>query len=391
MASERPAGRPRLLFLVTEDWYFCSHRLPIARAARDAGFAVTVATRVAAHGEAIRAEGFDLVSLRMERANSNPLREIAALAEIIRVYRRVRPDIVHHVAVKPALVGSLAARLIRVPRVVNAIAGLGFVYASRSLKARILRPCISLGFRVLLNGRRSRVIVQNPDDRRLLIENRLVAPERLTVIKGSGVDLAHFHPVPEPAVGPAAPPVAALVSRMIWDKGIGVLVEAARLLKARGVALEIVLAGRPDPQNPASITEDQLRAWHDEGIVEWVGFCDDVAGLWARSHIAVLPSWYGEGVPKSLLEAAASARPLVAADGPGLREVVQNGATGILVPPRDAGALADALQRLAEDAALRRRLGQAARALAEREFGEDIVIQETLAVYRSLLKDQTGD
>jgi glycosyltransferase involved in cell wall biosynthesis len=391
MASERPAGRPRLLFLVTEDWYFCSHRLPIARAARDAGFAVTVATRVAAHGEAIRAEGFDLVPLRMERANSNPLREIAALAEIIRVYRRVRPDIVHHVAVKPALVGSLAARLARVPRVVNAIAGLGFVYASRSLKARILRPCISLGFRVLLNGRRSRVIVQNPDDRRLLIENRLVAPERLTVIKGSGVDLAHFHPAPEPAVGPAAPPVAALVSRMIWDKGIGVLVEAARLLKARGVALEIVLAGRPDPQNPVSIAEDQLRAWHDEGIVEWVGFCDDVAGLWARSHIAVLPSWYGEGVPKSLLEAAASARPLVAADGPGLREVVQNGATGILVPPRDAGALADALQRLAEDAALRRRLGQAARALAEREFGEDTVIQETLAVYRSLLKDQTGD
>lgn len=383
MPPDRPPAQPKLLFLVTEDWYFCSHRLPIARAARDAGFAVTVATRVNHHGDAIRAEGFALVPLGWERANSNPLREIAALAEIIQVYRRVRPDIVHHVAVKPALVGSLAARLAGVPRMVNAIAGLGFVFASRSLKARILRPLISLGFRALLNGKRSRVIVQNPDDEQLLIDRRLVAPERLVLIKGSGVDLDRFHPLPEP---PAGPPVAALVSRMIWDKGIGILVEAARLLKARSVALKVVLAGQPDPENPASIGADQLRAWHDEGIVEWVGFCDDVPELWARSHIAVLPSWYGEGVPKSLLEAAAAGRPLVAVDGPGLREVVQNGVTGLLVPPRDAGALADGLQRLAEDAGLRHRLGQAARNLAEREFGEDTVIRGTLELYRTLLK-----
>lgn len=386
MAPDRSPAQPKLLFLVTEDWYFCSHRLPIARAARDAGFAVTVATRVNHHGETIRAEGFELVPLGMKRANSNPLREIAALIEIVGVYRRLRPDIVHHVAVKPALVGSLAARLAGVPRMVNAIAGLGFVFASRSLKARILRPLISLGFRALLNGARSRVIVQNPDDERLLIGRRLVAPERLVLIKGSGVDLDRFHPLPEPAVGPAAPPVAVLVSRMIWDKGIGILVEAARRLKTRGVALKVVLAGQPDPENPASIGADQLRAWHDEGIVEWVGFCDDVAGLWARSHIAVLPSWYGEGVPKSLLEAAACARPLVAVDGPGLREVVQDGVTGLLIPPRDAEALANSLQRLAEDAGLRQRLGQAARALAERDFGEETVIDGTLELYRTLLK-----
>lgn len=383
MPPDRPPAQPKLLFLVTEDWYFCSHRLPIARAARDAGFAVTVATRVNHHGEAIRAEGFELVPLGWERANSNPLREIAALLEITGIYRRLRPDIVHHVAVKPALVGSLAARLAGAPRMVNAIAGLGFVFASRSLKARILRPLISLGFRALLNGSHSRVIVQNPDDERLLIERHLIAPERLVLIKGSGVDLDLFCPLPEPIAGP---PVAALVSRMIWDKGIGILVEAARLLKARGVALKVVLAGQPDPENPASIGADQLRAWHHEGIVEWVGFCDDVPGLWARSHIAVLPSWYGEGVPKSLLEAAAAGRPLVAADGPGLREVVRDGVTGLLVPPRDAEALANGLQRLAEDAGLRQRLGQAARSLAEREFGEDTVIRGTLALYRTLLK-----
>jgi glycosyltransferase involved in cell wall biosynthesis len=295
------------------------------------------------------------------------------------------------VAVKPALVGSLAARLAGVPRVVNAIAGLGFVFASDSPKARLLRPAIRLGFRLLLNRPGGLVIVQNPDDRRLLVDGRLVAPERLVLIRGSGVDLGQFHPVPEPATGPAAPPVAALVSRMIWDKGVGVLVEAARLLKARGVPLRIVLAGRPDRENPASIPESQLRAWDDEGIVEWVGFCDDIAGLWSRSHIAVLPSWYGEGVPKSLLEAAACGRPLVAVDGPGLREIVRDGETGFLVPPRDADALAEVLQRLAADAGLRRRLGEAARSLAARDFGEAGVIEQTLALYRTLLKDETSD
>jgi glycosyltransferase involved in cell wall biosynthesis len=175
---------------------------------------------------------------------------------------------------------------------------------------------------------------------------------------------------------------------MIWDKGIGVLVEAAKLLKTRGVALRVLLAGKPDPGNAASIPERQLRAWRDEGIVEWVGFCDDVAGLWAKSHIAVLPSWYGEGVPKSLLEAAACGRPMIAADSPGLREVVRPGETGLLVPPRDSQALADALQQLAGDSALRQRFGAAARALAERQFGEAAVAKATLELYARLLKDE---
>ena len=378
----------KLLFLVTEDWYFCSHRLPVARAARDAGFTVTVATRVTDHGEAIRREGFELIALGMDRRNDNPLREIGSLIEVVRLYRRLRPDILHHVAVKPALVGSLAAWLAGIPHVINAIAGLGYVFASRSLKARLLRPAVVLGFRFLLDRGENRVIVQNPDDQRLLVERGLVSPERLTLIKGSGVDLGHFHTMPEPVTGPGAPPVAALASRMIWDKGIAVLVEAARRLKSRGVAIRVVLAGKPDPGNPAAIPETQLRAWHDEGVVEWIGFCDDVAGLWARSHIAVLPSWYGEGIPKSLLEAAACGRPMIAADGPGLREVVRDGETGLLIAPRDADALADALQRLAEDSGLRQRLGGAARALAEHEFGEAAIAAATLTLYKAALKGE---
>lgn len=376
------AGSRKLLFLVTEDWYFCSHRLPIARAARDAGYDVAVATRVAAHGEAIRAEGFRLIPLaRLGRSMGNPLRELSGLLEVVGVYRRERPDIVHHVALKPAIFGSLAARIAGVRRCVNGIAGLGSIFSSQSAKARLLRPLVKLAFRLLLNRDGAAVIVQNPDDGRLLTGGGLVDPARLTLIKGSGVDLARFAATPEPADGA---PVATLVSRMLWDKGVGVLVEAARLLRARGVPLRVRLAGTPDPENMGSIPEEQLRAWRDEGVVEWIGFCDDVPGLWRDSHIAVLPSWYGEGVPKSLLEAAAAARPMIAVDGPGLREVVTDGETGLLVPARDAAALAGALQRLAEDAALRRRMGEAARRRAEREFGEAAVAEATLALYRQL-------
>lgn len=392
--SAVPARRPKLLFFVTEDWYFCSHRLPLARAARDAGYDVRVATRVAAHGETIRAEGFGLIPLRdFNRSIGNPIHELASLIEILRIYRREKPDLIHQIAIKPALLGSLAARLAHlgrpgVPRMVNMIAGLGSIFTSRSVKARLLRPPVKLAIRLLLNRPNARVIVQNPEDGQLLTGGGLVAPERLALIKGSGVDLAQYAATPEPATDADHPPIAAQVSRMIWDKGAGVLVEAARLLRARGVVVRVILAGTPDPENMATIPEAQLRAWHDEGIVEWVGFCDDVPGLWRNSHIAVLPSWYGEGVPKSLLEAAAAARPMVAVDGPGLREVVIDGETGLLVPPRDAGALADALALLLGDGALRRRMGEAARARAERNFGDDTVVAATMAVYRDLLPAQ---
>ena len=395
MSAGPATKKPKLVFFVTEDWYFCSHRLPLARAARDAGYDVHVACRVAAHGEAIRAEGFGLTPLkRFNRSIGNPLRELASFLEILAIYRRERPDMIHQIAIKPVLLGSLAARVARVPRMVNMIAGLGSIFTSSSLRARLLRPPVKLAIRLLLDRPNARVIVQNPEDGQLLTESRLVDPARLALIKGSGVDLAHYAPAAEPPADAARPPIAAQVSRMIWDKGAGVLVEAARILRARGVPLRVILAGMPDPENMATIPESQLRAWHEEGIVEWVGFCDDVAKLWQGSHIAVLPSWYGEGVPKSLLEAAAAGRPMVAVDGPGLREVVVDGETGLLVPPRDATALADALQRLAGDGETRRRMGAAARRRAEEIFGDATVVAATMALYRRLLTpegDPVGD
>lgn len=370
---------PKLLFLVTEDWYFCSHRLPLARAARAAGYEVVVATRVGRHADAITAEGFKLIPIDLRRRSQNPLRELAAILEITGVYRRERPDLVHHVALKPVLYGSIAARLARVPAVVNALAGLGFVFASASLKARLLRPWVVGALRLLIDAEGSRLIVQNPDDRRMLVEGRVVASGRVRLIRGSGVDLRRFLPTAEPA----GTPLVMLPGRLLRDKGVGEFVAAARLLKAQGVAARFVLVGDGDAENPAAIPDEEIEAWRDDGTVEWWGRCEDMPAVLARSHIVCLPS-YREGLPKVLLEAAACARPLVATDVPGCREIVIDGRTGLLVPPRDAPALAAAIGRLLAGPALRAEMGRRGRELVAAEFSEERVAAQTLAVYREL-------
>lgn len=371
---------PRLLYLVTEDWYFWSHRLPVARAARDAGADVLVATRVGAHGRVIEAEGFRLVPLSWRRGSSAPLAELAAVAEIARVYRQEMPDLVHHVAMKPVIYGSIAASLSGVPHVVNALTGLGALFIGSSLKSRVLSPLARAALRPILNRRGSRVILQNGDDRRLLEECGLLSHDRVSLIRGSGVDVGRFAPAPERD----GPPVAVLVARMLRDKGVVEFVEAARLLKQRGIDIRMQLAGPIDPDNPASLDEPTLRGWQAKGLVQWLGPVVDIPALWAKSHIAVLPS-YREGLPKALLEAAACGRPMVATDVPGCREVVRHGETGLLVPAQNPAALADAIACLAGNAELRHRLGARARAVAEAEFSEEIVVRDTLALYRQLL------
>lgn len=376
----------RLLFLVTEDWYFCSHRLPVARAARDAGFEVLVATRVEGHGAEIEREGFRLIPLRkMQRRGKNPFGEFSAVLEIAGIYRRERPDLVHHVALKPVIYGSIAARIARVPAVVNAMAGLGYVFSSGDSRARWLRFFVRNVFRLLLNRVGSVVLLQNPDDRRALVESGTVLDERTALIRGSGVDIRQFSPAPEIDERPV---VITLVARMLRDKGVHEFVEAVRLLREQGVQIRAVLVGIPDPDNPTSIPREQLVAWHEQGDIEWWGRRDDIPDVWAKSHIAVLPTTYGEGVPKSLIEAAACGRPIIATDMPGCREIVEHEKTGLLVPPRDPQALADAIARLIGDAGLRKAMGQAGRLLVEREFSEAVVVEKTLALYRSLLGDK---
>ncbi len=370
------AQRLKLLFVVTEDWYFVSHRLPLAVAARAAGFEVTVATRVGAHGETIRAAGIRLIPFSLSRRGGNPLREVAAL---VHLYRREWPDIVHHVALKPVLYGALAARLACVPAQVNAVAGLGWLFTSAKGMTRIIRPAVRRTLAWLLNARGSLTIVQNPDDRDLLIRSHL-SETRLRLIRGAGVDTTTFHPVPEPS----GTVCIVLVARMLWDKGVGDFVEAAHLLTQAGINARFVLVGEPDPGNPASIPESTLRAWHGQNGVEWWGRREDMPAVLHAAHIACLPSFYGEGLPKSLLEAAACSLPIVTTDAPGCREIVRDGDNGFLVPVRDAQALAAALRSLIENPVLRAEMGLRSREIVLAEFSREQVIAETLAVYREL-------
>lgn len=382
MGAEIRADAPRLLFVVTEDWYFVSHRLPLAIAALNAGYRVAVATRVQDHATPIVDAGVKLIALkRWRRSSLNPLLEIAAVVELTRVVRHWRPDVVHLVALKPVLYGGLAARLGGAAVRVNALAGLGYVFMQRSPLARTLRPFVKLSFRWTLGGAHAVTIVQNPDDRDLLIGEQLVEASHVRLIRGSGVDLQRFA-VTEP---PPGPPIVLLMSRMLWDKGVAEFVAAARQVRGSGVDVRFVLVGDPDPENPAAVPCDTLRQWHESGTVEWWGHRADATAILAQANIVVLPS-YREGLPKVLLEAAASGRPMIAADVPGCREVVSNGETGLLVPARDAHRLAEAVLELLADPDRCRQMGGRARQLAEREFSVGEVVSATLAIYRELLR-----
>ncbi len=375
------AHPPKLLFLVTEDWYFCSHRLPLAMAARADGFEVVVATRVNQDRARITAAGLRLIPLTWSRRGFNPFTELGFIWELIQIYRREKPDVVHHVAIKPVLYGSLAAWFGSVPSVINALGGLGFIFSSRTRMARVLRPLTKTAFRMLLNVGRSLLIVQHSDDRRLLVENGMIERSRVRIIRGAGVDVNEFVRLPEPA----GVPLVMLASRLLWDKGVGEFVEAARRLLQQGVRARFVIVGQGDPENPASIPDAQLKTWQESGFIEWWGKRSDMAQVLSSAHVVCLPTAYGEGVPKVLLEAAACGRPIVATDVPGCREIVRQGENGLLVPPRDLTALMEAIHRLIGAADVRREMGLRGRVIAETEFSADRVIQETLRLYWELL------
>lgn len=384
------AARPaKLLFLVTEDWYFCSHRLPVARAARDAGFDVVVATRVRGHGEAIRDEGFALRPIAWRRRGDGVLGAARAISAIARLYRAERPDIVHHVALKPMVFGGLARRLAFAgpadrPAVVDSVMGLGSGFSTETIAARLRRPALGMAVRLAAGGSRGWIVVQNPEDRAALGALG-VDVGRVALIRGSGVDINRFVPLPEPDGGTVT---VGLVSRMLRDKGVLDAAAAIRRLRARGLPIELVLAGPSDPDNANSLTVETLRSLAAEPGIEWLGPVADVRAVWRRAAIAVLPSSYGEGLPKTLLEAAACARAMVTADVPGCREVVRADETGILVPPHDVDALAAAIAALAGDPARRAAMGRAGRELIEREFAEDIVARQTLDLYRAALAER---
>lgn len=372
---------PKLLFFITEDWYFCSHRLPLAREAIEAGFEVTLLTNVQSHGDLIRSAGVRVIPLDLKRSSLNPFRELTTIWRVIVAYRSIRPDIVHHVAMKPVLYGSIAALIARIPYVVNALAGMGYLFISQNLKARMLRGWIKQVFGFILGRNGSRLILQNPDDRNLLVSNGIVKEDKISLIKGAGVNLNLF----KPTIEPDGIITVVLASRMLWDKGVGEFVKASAMLKAQGVSARFVLVGSPDLENPRSIPEITLLEWHKSNVIEWWGKREDMPEVFAKTHIICLPTTYGEGIPKVLIEAAACGRPIVTTDAPGCREIVRDRVNGFLVPARNAVALAAALRKLINDRELREEMGAKGRQIVMEEFSEEKVVAETMAVYRELL------
>lgn len=371
-ATSRPAKK--LLFFVTEDWYFVSHRLSLASAAKAAGYEVSIVTRVREHGDAILAAGLKLIPFENARSGINPVKELWTVIRLIALYRRERPDVVHHVAVKPVLYGSIAARLAGIRHMINALAGLGWLFSSGTGLAYRLQPLARWALSRLL--RSGVVLVQNPDDATFL-RKLGIASSKIRRIAGSGVDLRQFTPCPEAA----GTPVVVLPARLLWDKGVGEFVAAARSLREQGVRARFLLAGNPDPANPSSVPAEKIATWVKEGVVEHLGWVKDMPSLLGKSHIICLPSFYGEGIPKSLIEAAAAGRPIVTCDMPGCREIVRHRDNGFLIPPRAIEPLTHALAELIQNPALRQQMGASGRARAEREFGLETVIEQTLELY----------
>lgn len=375
--------KPRILLVVNAEWYFVSHRMALAKTLQAAGFEVVVAAAVERDmQQAIESQGLRFVPLHLQRRSTSPLRELRSIAELVRLYRAERPLLVHHLTIKPVLYGSLVAKLTHCSRVINTIPGLGYVFMESGWQRRLLRACVSAGYRAALSGSSTRVIFQNPDNRDVFLQHHLVSARQTILIRGSGVDVKRF----SPSEAPGGVPVILLASRLLWDKGIGELVEAARFLRKRAMQFRMVLVGVPDQENPSAVPLRVLEDWQSEGIVEWWGLRSDMPNVLRAASIVVLPT-YAEGLPKVLLEASACACPIVATDVPGCREIVRHGENGLLVPARDPVALADALQQLLNDPELRCRMGQRGREMAVSEFSEERVNTQTLAVYRELLSE----
>ena len=372
--------KPKILYLVTEDWYFWSHRLPIAKEAKKRGYEVLVATRVGMYEKRLSDLGFRVIPLKMQRGSINLWKELIALKEIINIYCKEKPDIVHHIAMKPVLHGSIAAFFTKVPHVINAITGMGYIFTSKDFKARLMQPLIDIFFSLLLNRKRSYLILQNRDDMSSFIKNKIIDSNKVRLIRGSGVDTTLFKPADNNKTA-----VVVLASRMLWDKGIGEFVKAAKILKDSGLKSRFMIMGDTDQHNSAMIRPEQLKMWNKEGAVEWLGYRDNIIELLSQSSIACLPS-YREGLPKFLLEAAACGLPIVTTDVPGCREIVQDGENGLLVPARNVTALAEALKRLIENPELCHKMGMRGREIVVKEFAVEKVVAKTMALYEELLQ-----
>jgi glycosyltransferase involved in cell wall biosynthesis len=375
----------KILYLVNDDAFFVSHRLALGEAMHRRGWEVVVAAGESAAREKIEAAGLRFVPVPFDRGGQSPTRDLATLARITDLYRRERPDLVHHVTIKPVLYGSMAARTLGVPAVINAISGLGFVFTEADqerTRRAILRAGILQAYRAALGHPNSLTIFQNDDDREKLIDAGATTVDRTLLLRGSGVDLERFAASPLPD---DEEPIVLLPARMLWDKGVGEFVEAARAIRREGIRARFVLAGGTSASNPVAVPENVLRAWQNEGVVEWWGHSTDMPKTLAKATLIALPSFYREGLPLALAEAAAAGRPVITTDMPGCRDAIVAGETGWLVPPHDVPALVRTLRRALADKAELRRRGAAGVILAQEDFDKKKIVAHHLAAYDRLV------
>lgn len=377
--SSETQGR-KLVFVVTEDWFFVSHFLPMARAARELGLDVSVVTRVRAHREAIEATGAKVIHLEAERRSLNPMAAGYAAGQLAAILKDERADLVHCIALKSILVGGFAASMAGVSRRVYALTGLGFLGARTDMVGRWSQRAVRLLVRGLATSK-TRYLFENPDDPKLLGLDP--GAGNVTIVGGAGIDPDRLRPNPLPQLPPLR---VAVVARMLWSKGIDLAVEAIRIARSKGADVQLSLYGAPDPSNPKAIPEETLEAWNSEPGISWHGPTQNVAGVWRNHHLACLPSRGGEGLPRTLLEAAACGRAILTTDVPGCRALVRDGAEGLVVPPDDADALANALVLLAGDPDRIARMGEAARARVLDGFTERHVMDDLKRLYAALLR-----
>ena len=372
----------KIILFANTDWYLYNFRLALAKAIREAGHEVVLMSPSGAYHLKFQTEGFRWLETPVSRRGLNPYSEVVNLFKITRLLRYEKPDLIHNFTIKCVIYGSIAAMLSDVKKRVNAIAGMGYIFSSPSIKARVLKPLVKYLLRFSTSGKKARVIVQNNKDLNDIVEERIVSSDRIILIKGSGVNLDRF--TPSTSIPVDGTLKVLMATRMLWGKGVGDFVEAAENLHGKGVHAEFYLAGEIDPGNPDSIRQKTLADWNAAGFVKVIGHVDDMPKLISNAAIVVLPTRYGEGVPRVLLEAAASGKPIIASDNAGCQEIVEHGRNGLIVPKEDVALLNDAIVKLLEDANLRARMGAYGRRKAETEFGEISVIQRTLDIYKSL-------
>lgn len=371
-----------ILYVINHMDWFWSHRLPLAQEAQKQGWHVCVCAHSAGGDARLAEHSFEGIELASSQGSSpaTVLKLIAALRGII---DDRKPDIVHAITLKYAFIAGLAAIGISPKtKMVHTLAGLGYLFSGEGFKPKLLRGIITPLMQLAFKNNRTVAIFQNPDDQALMIKRGFVRGDQTYLIKGSGIDLDAFAFTPEPDNDV---PIIVMPTRLVHEKGVSVFVEAARILKAKGVNAKFQIAGGLAPTNPRAISENEMRDMTADGTVEWLGKVSDMPTLLAGSNLVVYPSYYGEGVPKVLLEAAAIGRAIITTDHPGCREAVIDGENGLLVPIKDADATADAVEKLLNDAELRRAMGRASRKIAEEEFDVKIVVKKTTDIYAALL------